>query len=75
MDGSSYNKMGNVIKGLIWLALFSIVAFMTLMIYVFWLLVSESLESTDIKSQAISRGFALYCPSNGEFAWIDECSE
>jgi hypothetical protein len=25
------------------------------------------------QSQAIERGYALYCPNNGNFAWIGEC--
>jgi len=26
------------------------------------------------QSQAIERGYAIYCPSNGSFAWKEECS-
>ena len=25
--------------------------------------------------QAIERGFAIHCPLNGKFGWIDECKE
>lgn len=25
------------------------------------------------QSSAIERGFGLYCPNNGNFAWIGEC--
>lgn len=25
------------------------------------------------QSQDIERGYALYCPNNGNFAWIGEC--
>lgn len=28
-----------------------------------------------MKSQAIERGYAIYCPLDGEFAWVDECDE
>jgi hypothetical protein len=26
-----------------------------------------------VKNEAIERGFALYCPKNGDFAWQGEC--
>ena len=29
----------------------------------------------DMKRQAIERGYALYCPADGEFAWKGECEE
>jgi hypothetical protein len=29
----------------------------------------------DFESQAIQRGYALYCPMDGEFAWLGECNE
>jgi hypothetical protein len=29
----------------------------------------------DWQTEAIARGFALYCPSSGEFAWQGECAE
>jgi hypothetical protein len=28
---------------------------------------------SDYEEQAISRGYALYCPTNGDFAWNGEC--
>ena len=27
------------------------------------------------ESAAIERGYGLYCPHNGEFAWVGECEE
>lgn len=30
-------------------------------------------ERTDVREQAIERGYALYCPDNGEWAWKGEC--
>jgi hypothetical protein len=27
------------------------------------------------KTQAIERGYALYCPTTGNFAWINECGD
>lgn len=29
----------------------------------------------DVQKQAIERGYALYCPADGEFAWKGECEE
>ena len=29
----------------------------------------------DMRHQAIERGYALYCPHDGEFAWVGECEE
>lgn len=29
----------------------------------------------DMRHQAIERGYALYCPHDGEFAWKGECEE
>ena len=29
----------------------------------------------DMQHQAIERGYALYCPRNGEFAWVGECEQ
>ena len=28
-----------------------------------------------MKLQAIERGYAIYCPVDGEFAWVGECKE
>jgi len=27
------------------------------------------------EQQAIKRGFAIHCPLDGKFGWIDECEE
>lgn len=38
--------------------------------------ISGGLTTSEIdilKEQAIERGYALYCPVNGEFAWKGEC--
>lgn len=29
----------------------------------------------ELRYQAIERGYALYCPTDGEFAWKGECEE
>ena len=32
-------------------------------------------DVSDLKHQAIERGYALHCPHDGEFAWVGECEE
>ena len=44
------------------------------------LLIDEVTEAindpvNDMKRQAIERGHALYCPHDGEFAWVGECEQ
>ena len=29
----------------------------------------------NVQKQAIERGYALYCPHDGEFAWVGECED
>lgn len=29
----------------------------------------------DTRSQAIERGYGLYCPVNASFAWVGECDD
>lgn len=33
------------------------------------------LTVSDLKSEAIERGYALHCPKEGEFAWKGECDD
>lgn len=35
----------------------------------------EKMVMGKMETQAISRGYALYCPDNGKFAWVGECDE
>lgn len=28
-----------------------------------------------METQAVSMGYALYCPDDGKFAWVGECDE
>lgn len=41
--------------------------------------IGGSLGRTDatniMRTEAISRGYAMYCPDDGEFAWIGECDD
>ena len=44
------------------------------------LLIDEVIEAindpvNDMRHQAIERGYGLYCPHDGEFAWVGECGE
>ena len=32
-------------------------------------------EGTRLQHQAIERGYALYCPITGEYAWKGECDD
>ena len=36
-------------------------------------LVNGILVANKYKDNAIERGYALYCPGNGKFAWTGEC--
>ena len=38
------------------------------------LLVLNSLELDKIRTQAIERNYALYCPDTGEWSWVGECA-
>lgn len=35
----------------------------------------DRLTNKTIQQQAIERGYALYCPKDGKFAWKGECNE
>jgi hypothetical protein len=35
----------------------------------------DRLTNKPIQQQAIERGYALYCPKDGKFAWKGECDE
>ena len=39
------------------------------------LIVMLSHPEPDLHRQAIERGYGLYCPMDGEFAWVGECEE
>lgn len=32
-------------------------------------------QHTEIKQQALDRGYALFCPKDGRFAWKGECDD
>lgn len=32
-------------------------------------------DASALKQQAIERGYALYCPADGKFAWVGECEQ
>ena len=43
-----------------------------------WLAVdlsSTRLMLEKLQTQTIENGYALYCPTNGEFAWVGECQD
>lgn len=39
--------------------------------YITW----EHFSAPDWQAEAIERGYALYCPADGEFAWVGECED
>ena len=51
------------------------------LIFVFMVGVSVGFSGTSVllshtfRGAAIERGYALYCPMNGKFAWVGECNE
>lgn len=44
-----------------------------LAVYIFVYAVVTDTTGIETKQEAIDRGYALYCPKNGEFAWKGEC--
>ena len=36
--------------------------------------IGHNIASSFYKEQAISNGYALYCPTDGKFAWQGECA-
>jgi len=28
---------------------------------------------TTVRGEAVTKGYALYCPNSGDFAWMNEC--
>ena len=37
------------------------------------LLVGGSLVGEAYREEAVERGYALYCPNNGNFSWVGDC--
>lgn len=37
------------------------------------ILIGHIATSQDFQAEAIQRGYALFCPQDGEFVWKDEC--
>ena len=35
----------------------------------------EELAASKLHTEAIKRGYGLYCPTTGQFAWVGECAE
>lgn len=71
MDGSAFNGLGSALVLLFWTAFAGVIGCVILVVYVITMWVTEP----DWQREAISRGFASYCPENGEFAWKGECSQ
>lgn len=69
MDGSMFRGVGEAMSLLFWLAAAASIGCIALLGYVVW----DWTTTPDWQREAIQRGFALYCPGNGEFAWKGEC--
>ena len=41
----------------------------------FMIVTASNPPPDDLHRQAIERGYGLYCPVDGEFAWVGECKE
>ena len=41
----------------------------------FMIVITANPPPSDFHRQAIERGYGLYCPMDGEFAWVGECEE
>lgn len=37
------------------------------------ILVGGSLVGESYREEAVERGYALYCPNNGDWAWVGDC--
>lgn len=46
----------------------------TALAFIFALAVTSS-ASSDLRREAIDRGYALYCPMTGEWSWRGECAD
>ncbi|MEM8794074.1 MAG: hypothetical protein AAGE61_00800 [Pseudomonadota bacterium] len=69
MDGSSLGKA--ITEAIAFFAVVSFVIGFSISALAFWLMP----ESTDWHQEAIKRGYALHCPTTGEFAWKGECED
>jgi hypothetical protein len=71
MDGSAFSKLGDALVTLFVVACTAVIGCIVLLIYVIWSLAL----APDWQREAIQRGYALYCPGDGSFAWVGECIE
>ena len=69
MDGSAFRGVGDAIVSLFFAAIAAIVGCAAMASYI----VYSWLTEPNWQQEAISRGYALYCPSDGKFAWNNEC--
>lgn len=63
--------IGDVIMWLFYIAVGAVIGFIVLLGYNIYNFTS----SPDLVDQAVERGYALYCPDDGKFAWKGECDE
>ena len=46
-----------------------------LMAFIGGMFIGSALQLDMDQKEVISRGYAIYCPDNGKFAFIDECGK
>lgn len=69
MDGSAFHHIGDALVFLFWTAIIAVICAVGLGGFVIW----DWAVAPDWQAEAISRGYAIYCPDSGDFAWVDEC--
>ena len=69
MNGSAFRGLEQSLRVVFYVWVVAVIGFVTLLGYVLWNWTTEP----NWQFEAISRGYAIYCPDNGEFAWIGEC--
>ena len=43
--------------------------------FILGVLICDYIIKANYRTDAIERGYALYCPDDGKFAWVGECDE
>ena len=61
--------MGEIVSGVAFGVFFGVTTFFLFVVAPHWT------PSDFWHGQAIERGYGLYCPMDGEFAWRGECEE
>lgn len=71
MDGSAFRGLGEALQLGFVIGAVAVVLVPVLAAYI----ALGHFNAPDWQDEAIERGFALYCPSDGKFAWKGECAD